>query len=152
MTSHSKCAPLSVELRVRVRNSDDIQRKKTVQRPAKKEVIAKIKNYGLPLFSLSSPSYYENYLSTQSRGRPIECSLQCDGGEYFRLPLQQKTLTNLSQCDRALKFINRSLIRTLSRGQSAAALVHPRTFSKYGYNSVSLLGADRWNDLPSKWR
>ena len=55
----------------------------TVPQPAKKDVMAKIENYGLPLFSLSSPRYYENYLSTQIRSRPIECSLQYDRGEIF---------------------------------------------------------------------
>ena len=100
-------------------------REKTVPRPAKKDGLAKIENYGLPLFSLSSPRYYENYLSPRSCGRPVHCStvqystvqystvqystvqystVQCSvtGGKYFTLPLQRKTLTNLSQCDRAL--------------------------------------------------
>ena len=101
MPSHSKCAPLSVELRVRARNSGDIQKKKkAVPRPAKKDVLAKIENDDLQLFSLSSPHYAKSYLSPRSRGRPVQCSMA--GGKYFTLPLQRKTLTNLSQCDRAL--------------------------------------------------
>ena len=52
-------------------------------------------------------------------------------------------------------FIDRSLApRTsaLTRGQSTAALVLPRTFSRHGYHSVSFLAADRWNALLSECR
>jgi len=40
----------------------------------------------------------------------------------------------------------------VTRGQSASALTLPRSRTRYGYNSVSFLGADRWNSLPSNCR
>ena len=52
-------------------------------------------------------------------------------------------------------FIDRFLppqTSALTRGQSTAALVLPRTFSRYGYHSVSFLAADRWNALLSECR
>ena len=48
-------------------------------------------------------------------------------------------------------FIGRSL-GPRTRGQRTVALVLPRTFSRYGYHSVSSLAADKWNALPSERR
>ena len=80
-------------------------------RPAKKDVLAKIENYGLPLFSLSSPHYYENYLSPRSRDHYSACSVT--GGKYFTLPGQQKRSQIV--CRNVTIFHRRSEHRTQNR-------------------------------------